>query len=151
MLSQIPQARTGAPAAAQAASVDIERLLEQARAAEDEGNPEAAVLAFSRALSIDGRHLGALCGLGELLLRIESFAEALVCFDKALALDSRVIIFDEPTASLSPHEADRLFDIMRMQAERGESFHGWKTLVMAAPWRRASRARVRRRRVRNGE
>jgi ribose transport system ATP-binding protein/rhamnose transport system ATP-binding protein len=38
---------------------------------------------------------------------------------KALALDSRVIIFDEPTAPLSPHEAEHLFDIMRRLAARG--------------------------------
>ncbi|MBW4025286.1 MAG: sugar ABC transporter ATP-binding protein [Proteobacteria bacterium] len=38
---------------------------------------------------------------------------------KALALDSRFIIFDEPTAPLSPHEAERLFAIMRRLAARG--------------------------------
>ena len=38
---------------------------------------------------------------------------------KALALDSRIIIFDEPTAPLSPHESERLFDIMRRLAARG--------------------------------
>ncbi|HUC18928.1 MAG TPA: sugar ABC transporter ATP-binding protein [Acetobacteraceae bacterium] len=32
---------------------------------------------------------------------------------KALALDSRIIIFDEPTAPLSPHETERLFDMIR--------------------------------------
>jgi ABC-type sugar transport system ATPase subunit len=42
----------------------------------------------------------------------------LVEIAKALALDSRVIIFDEPTASLSPHEADLLFDVMRGLAEQ---------------------------------
>jgi len=38
---------------------------------------------------------------------------------KALALDSRIIIFDEPTAPLSPHESERLFEIMRRLAARG--------------------------------
>ena len=38
---------------------------------------------------------------------------------KALALDSRIIIFDEPTAPLSPHESELLFDIIRDLAARG--------------------------------
>lgn len=38
---------------------------------------------------------------------------------KAIALDSRIIIFDEPTAPLSPHETEHLFDIMRQLASRG--------------------------------
>jgi len=38
---------------------------------------------------------------------------------KALALDSRIIIFDEPTAPLSPHESERLFEIMRRLVARG--------------------------------
>jgi ribose transport system ATP-binding protein/rhamnose transport system ATP-binding protein len=37
---------------------------------------------------------------------------------KALALDSRIIIFDEPTSSLSPMESDRLFGVMRDLAVR---------------------------------
>lgn len=38
---------------------------------------------------------------------------------KALALDSRIIIFDEPTASLSPFESEILFGIMRGLTKRG--------------------------------
>ena len=38
---------------------------------------------------------------------------------KALALDSRIIIFDEPTSSLSPMERERLFSVMRDLADRG--------------------------------
>ena len=38
---------------------------------------------------------------------------------KALALDSKIIIFDEPTAPLSPHEAELLFGLMRDLAARG--------------------------------
>lgn len=38
---------------------------------------------------------------------------------KALAIDSRVIIFDEPTASLSPMESETLFGIIRALAGRG--------------------------------
>jgi ABC-type sugar transport system ATPase subunit len=38
---------------------------------------------------------------------------------KALALDSRIIIFDEPTASLSPFESEILFGIMRGLTARG--------------------------------
>ena len=40
---------------------------------------------------------------------------------KALALDAKVIIFDEPTASFSPNEVDRLFDVMRLLARRGKA------------------------------
>ncbi|MBV9050846.1 MAG: sugar ABC transporter ATP-binding protein [Hyphomicrobiales bacterium] len=40
---------------------------------------------------------------------------------KALALDAKVIIFDEPTASFSPNEVDRLFDIMRLLAQGGKA------------------------------
>jgi ABC-type sugar transport system ATPase subunit len=38
---------------------------------------------------------------------------------KSLALGSRVVIFDEPTAPLSPHESERLFEIMRQLARQG--------------------------------
>lgn len=46
-------------------------------------------------------------------VRILSAAQRqLVEIAKALALDARLVIFDEPTASLSATEVDRLFDIM---------------------------------------
>jgi ABC-type sugar transport system ATPase subunit len=40
---------------------------------------------------------------------------------KALALDAKVIIFDEPTASFSPNEVERLFDVMRLLIQRGKA------------------------------
>ncbi len=40
---------------------------------------------------------------------------------KALALDAKVIFFDEPTASFSPNEVDRLFDVMRLLVQRGKA------------------------------
>ncbi|WP_300009530.1 sugar ABC transporter ATP-binding protein [uncultured Roseobacter sp.] len=45
----------------------------------------------------------------------------LVEIAKALALDARLVIFDEPTASLSATEVDRLFDIMARLREGGRA------------------------------
>ncbi|WP_299740903.1 sugar ABC transporter ATP-binding protein [uncultured Roseobacter sp.] len=45
----------------------------------------------------------------------------LVEIAKALALDARLVIFDEPTASLSATEVDRLFDIMVRLREGGRA------------------------------
>jgi ribose transport system ATP-binding protein/rhamnose transport system ATP-binding protein len=44
--------------------------------------------------------------------RLSAAQRQLVEIAKALALESDLIIFDEPTASLSPAEVERLFDIM---------------------------------------
>lgn len=45
----------------------------------------------------------------------------LVEIAKALALDAHLMIFDEPTASLSPTEVDRLFDIISRLREDGHA------------------------------
>jgi ribose transport system ATP-binding protein/rhamnose transport system ATP-binding protein len=44
--------------------------------------------------------------------RLSSAQKQLVEIAKALGVGAKLIIFDEPTASLSPGEVDRLFDIM---------------------------------------
>jgi rhamnose transport system ATP-binding protein len=45
--------------------------------------------------------------------------QQLIEIAKALSLDARVLILDEPTASLSAHEVERLFTIVRQTRERG--------------------------------
>ncbi|MET9357797.1 sugar ABC transporter ATP-binding protein [Streptomyces sp. NPDC006617] len=45
--------------------------------------------------------------------------QQLVEIGKALYTESQVLLLDEPTASLSPQEAERLFDVVRRLKERG--------------------------------
>jgi rhamnose transport system ATP-binding protein len=45
--------------------------------------------------------------------------QQLIEIAKALSVDSRVLILDEPTASLSGHEVERLFAIVRQTRDRG--------------------------------
>ena len=45
--------------------------------------------------------------------------QQLIEIAKALSLDARALVLDEPTASLSTHEVDRLFTIVRRLRERG--------------------------------
>lgn len=45
--------------------------------------------------------------------------QQLVEIAKALYTESRVLLLDEPTASLSPQEADHLFDVIRRLTSRG--------------------------------
>ncbi|WLQ39014.1 sugar ABC transporter ATP-binding protein [Streptomyces laculatispora] len=45
--------------------------------------------------------------------------QQLVEIAKALHTDSKVLLLDEPTASLSPQEAESLFDVVRRLTERG--------------------------------
>jgi rhamnose transport system ATP-binding protein len=45
--------------------------------------------------------------------------QQLIEIAKALSLDARVLVLDEPTASLSAHEVERLFTIVRRLRERG--------------------------------
>ncbi len=53
--------------------------------------------------------------------RLSAAQRQLVEIAKALALDAELIIFDEPTASLSPGEVERLFDIMSRLREAGHA------------------------------
>ncbi|HEY8989465.1 MAG TPA: sugar ABC transporter ATP-binding protein, partial [Candidatus Limnocylindrales bacterium] len=45
--------------------------------------------------------------------------QQLIEIAKSLSVDARVLILDEPTASLSAHEVDRLFTIVRRLRDRG--------------------------------
>lgn len=45
--------------------------------------------------------------------RLTTAQQQLVEIAKALSLEARIIVMDEPTAALSSHETDRLFDIIR--------------------------------------
>ncbi len=47
---------------------------------------------------------------------------AMISIAKAVSSDARIIILDEPTTALLPHEVDRLFDQMRRLAAEGHSF-----------------------------
>ncbi|SME90299.1 monosaccharide ABC transporter ATP-binding protein, CUT2 family [Tistlia consotensis] len=53
--------------------------------------------------------------------RLSAAQRQLVEIAKALALDADLIIFDEPTASLSPSEVERLFDIMAKLRDDGRA------------------------------
>ncbi len=56
-----------------------------------------------------------------LVERLSAGERQLVEIAKAMAFDARLIIFDEPTTSLTAHETDRLFAIMARLRERGIS------------------------------
>ena len=45
--------------------------------------------------------------------------QQLIEIAKSLSVDARVLILDEPTASLSAHEVERLFTIVRRLRDRG--------------------------------
>lgn len=48
--------------------------------------------------------------------------QAMISIARAVSTDARIIILDEPTNALLPHEVERLFDQMRALAKRGHSF-----------------------------
>lgn len=55
----------------------------------------------------------------QLVSELSVAQQQLVEIAKALHTDSKVLLLDEPTASLSPQEAERLFDVVRRLTERG--------------------------------
>ena len=56
--------------------------------------------------------------VGDLTLAEQQMVEIL----RALALNARLVILDEPTATLSPHEVDSLFSLVRRLRAQGTSF-----------------------------
>ncbi|MFK0150470.1 sugar ABC transporter ATP-binding protein [Streptomyces sp. NPDC090493] len=46
-------------------------------------------------------------------------AQQMVALARAVAVDARVVIMDEPTSSLEPREVQTLFEVIRMLRERG--------------------------------
>jgi ABC-type sugar transport system ATPase subunit len=89
--------------------------------------PELALpgrLSFGR---LRGRANAILQDLGEggalpleaVVRRLSAAQRQLVEIAKALASDAELIIFDEPTASLSPGEVERLFDVMARLRQSG--------------------------------
>ncbi|RAW09059.1 ribonucleotide-diphosphate reductase subunit alpha [Halomonas elongata] len=55
------------------------------------------------------------CPIAELSIADQQFIE----IAKALSLDARLLVLDEPTATLTPSEADHLFAIMRALRDQG--------------------------------
>ena len=58
---------------------------------------------------------------GVLVRGLSMADQQLIEIAKALSVEARILILDEPTASLSLHETDRLFEIVRRLRERGTS------------------------------
>jgi len=57
--------------------------------------------------------------VGALVRGLSMADQQLIEIAKSLSMDARVLILDEPTASLSAHEVDRLFSIVRRLRDRG--------------------------------
>ncbi len=57
--------------------------------------------------------------VGALVRGLSMADQQLIEIAKALSVEARVLILDEPTASLSAHEVERLFTIVRRLRERG--------------------------------
>jgi len=63
--------------------------------------------------------LGVRMKVGDLVRGLSMADQQLIEIAKALSMDARVLILDEPTASLSAHEVERLFAIVRQLRDRG--------------------------------
>lgn len=68
---------------------------------------------------LDDLHVGDTISPRTTIRDLSVAQQQMVEIAKALSLDARVLIMDEPTASLSPPEAAALFERMRMLRERG--------------------------------
>jgi rhamnose transport system ATP-binding protein len=56
---------------------------------------------------------------GDIVRGLSMADQQLIEIAKALSIAARVLVLDEPTASLSTHEVERLFDIVRQTRDRG--------------------------------
>ena len=63
--------------------------------------------------------LGVRMDVGAVVRGLSMADQQLIEIAKALSFDARVLILDEPTASLSAHEVERLFTIVRQTRDRG--------------------------------
>jgi rhamnose transport system ATP-binding protein len=63
--------------------------------------------------------LGVRMDVGAVVRGLSMADQQLIEIAKALSFDARVLILDEPTASLSAHEVERLFAIVRQTRDRG--------------------------------
>ena len=59
--------------------------------------------------------------VGALVGELPLIEQRLVMIARALSFNARLVIFDEPTATVSPHEARLLLDVIRGLADRGVS------------------------------
>ena len=59
---------------------------------------------------------------GSIVGRLSVARQQTVEIAKALSFDARIVVMDEPTASLSPTEVEALFRLVRSLQERGSAF-----------------------------
>jgi ABC-type sugar transport system ATPase subunit len=108
--------------------------------------PELALPGLLRYRALRARAADILDSLGQQAalpldseVRLLSVAQRqLVEIAKALAVDATLIIFDEPTASLSPTEVERLFDVMTRLRAAGHALvfvsHRLEEVLAIARW-----------------
>lgn len=73
---------------------------------------------YSRATEL-ARRVGISAGMTTLVEKLSPGEQQLVEIAKALSMDARILVLDEPTSSLSTTEADKLFEVMRGLKQAG--------------------------------
>ena len=67
------------------------------------------------------RHVGISAPVTTLVEKLSPGEQQLIEIAKALSTESRILVLDEPTSSLTPSEAAKLFDVMRRLKDSGVS------------------------------